>query len=253
MVKKIKILTLALFSALLTSAQCEIDTINPWFVNFQFEPTIECDDNLLDVFPQAYDNCDSIVDIAWYEEVTYGNCPSVWNITRYYRAYDDHGNQAVETQVIHIVDETPPTIIGETSIETPDSTDVSTTPFATAYDNCSSVTFTYTDMEISSDSINRLYIAIDDCGNISTFEQLLYVHQTPPDDDEDEDNGNNRVAICHRLGNGNWITIYVAPQAVPAHLGHGDYLGPCVEPNLMFPYTLEVQPNGVIKKSIQCK
>ena len=42
-------------------------------------------------------------------------------------------------------------------------------------------------------------------------------------------NGNNTVAICHRLGNGNYITIYVAPAAVNAHLGHGDYLGACNE------------------------
>ena len=44
-------------------------------------------------------------------------------------------------------------------------------------------------------------------------------------------NGNNTVAICHRLGNGNYITIYVAPAAVQAHLGHGDYLGVCNENN----------------------
>ena len=44
-------------------------------------------------------------------------------------------------------------------------------------------------------------------------------------------NGNNTVAICHRLGNGNYITIYVAPSAVNAHLGHGDYLGVCNENN----------------------
>ena len=41
-------------------------------------------------------------------------------------------------------------------------------------------------------------------------------------------NGNNTVAICHQLGNGNSITIYVAPAAVSAHLAHGDYLGTCV-------------------------
>ncbi len=215
MVKKIKILTLALLSTVLTNAQCENDTINPWFVNFQFEPTIECDDNILDVFPQAYDNCDTLVDIIWYEEVTFGNCPSVLDITRYYRVFDDNGNQVVETQIIHIVDETPPTITGELYLEIPDSTNLETTSFATAVDNCSSVTFTYTDTEASGNNILRLYIAIDECGNISTFGQTLHLHQTPPDD-EDEDDNSDRVAICHRLGNGGWITIYVAPQAVNA-------------------------------------
>ena len=297
MVKKIKILTLALLSTLLTSAQCENDTINPWFVNFQFEPTIECDDNLLDVFPQVYDNCDSTVDVIWYEEVTYGDCPSVLNITRYNRTFDDGGNQVVETQVIHIVDETPPTIIGEQYLEIPDSTNLITTSFATAVDNCSSVTFTYTDVEVSGNNVIRLYMAIDECGNISTFEQILHLYQTPPDKDEDEDeddednededendddedddededdenedddddededddceddedNDNDRVAICHRLGNGGWITIYVAQQAVPAHLNHGDYLGPCNEIDQILPYTLEKLPNGEVKKYKRCK
>jgi hypothetical protein len=44
-------------------------------------------------------------------------------------------------------------------------------------------------------------------------------------------NGNNTVAICHQLGNGSYITIYVAPAAVNAHLGHGDVLGACNQNN----------------------
>jgi len=123
-----------------------------------------------------------------------------------------------------------------------------------------------------------LYIAIDECGNISTCGQTLHLHQTPPDDedededekedededededdhndddeDEDEDDNSDRVAICHRLGNGGWITIYVAPQAVNAHLNHGDYLGPCVENDQIMPYILEKLPNGEVKKYKRCK
>jgi hypothetical protein len=41
----------------------------------------------------------------------------------------------------------------------------------------------------------------------------------------------NKVLVCHvPPGNpGNAHTICVAPAAVPAHLAHGDYLGPCME------------------------
>ena len=276
MVKQIKILVLALLSTVLTNAQCEIDTINPWFANFQHEPTIECDDALLSTPLKAYDNCDSTVDVIWYEEVTYGNCPNTLDIIRYYRAFDDHGNQAVETQIIHVVDETPPSIVGTPYLEFPDTIDLSTTSFASTYDNCSSVTLMYTDLEVSGGNMDRLYLAIDDCGNVSTFEQIIHLYQIPSDDedededdddhndgddecgddDEDDDNSgdnNNRVAICHRLGNGGWITIYVAQPAVPAHLAHGDYLGPCIESNQMLPYTLEKLPNGKVKKYKQCK
>lgn len=36
--------------------------------------------------------------------------------------------------------------------------------------------------------------------------------------------GNNRVNICHFANNN---TLCISPNAVPAHLAHGDYLGPC--------------------------
>jgi ABC-type sugar transport system substrate-binding protein len=37
-----------------------------------------------------------------------------------------------------------------------------------------------------------------------------------------------KVTICHVAGqSGNRVTITVAASAVPAHLDHGDTLGPC--------------------------
>ena len=47
------------------------------------------------------------------------------------------------------------------------------------------------------------------------------------DDDDDDDDDDDEVAICHQLGNGGSITIYVDEDAVQAHLNHGDYLGVC--------------------------
>ncbi|MFL5734598.1 MAG: S-layer homology domain-containing protein [Chloroflexia bacterium] len=39
--------------------------------------------------------------------------------------------------------------------------------------------------------------------------------------------GNNRVTICHRTGNGGSHTITISCNALPAHLRHGDTVGPC--------------------------
>ena len=41
--------------------------------------------------------------------------------------------------------------------------------------------------------------------------------------------GNTKVTLCHDP-TGDAVTLSVADDAVPAHLAHGDYLGPCVEP-----------------------
>ena len=38
----------------------------------------------------------------------------------------------------------------------------------------------------------------------------------------------DKVTVCHVAGkSGNRVTITVAAAAVPAHLAHGDTLGPC--------------------------
>ncbi len=43
--------------------------------------------------------------------------------------------------------------------------------------------------------------------------------------DDDDDKKGEKVAVCHNHNNPH--TIVIAPSAVPAHLAHGDTLGPC--------------------------
>ena len=322
-----------LFISLFSFSQCENDSINPYFVNFEHEVTISCDVDLSVAFPVAFDNCDDSVEIAWYEEITAGFCDNTYDLFRVYRAFDDNGNSKTEIQTIHVVDETPPlispisdytiecndsinfdtpqitdncnefsvnfyditetedscttnyirvwmatdfcgntsqtsqtitlqdltppNITGEIYLEFPEGTNLDSI-FVTVSDNCSTTTISYTDVDVSGNNVIRTYTATDYCGNTSTFEQIIHIDIVIPpgddddddddeddDDEDDEDDGeddedgededddddedNDRVAICHRTGNGSYHTIYVAPQAVPAHLAHGDYLGPCTE------------------------
>ena len=351
-----------------------VDKGKPWFVNFPDDATISCDAEIPPVvYPQVLDSCDTYLPIEFSEEFVHGDCPNRYTIIRTFRAYDDSGNSITDSQTINIVDNqapefanmtndilemctytqppspsvwdncgtvdltweqttidsisdcnylslitweatdncgnvayasqtiqimdvTPPVITGDIYIEIQGGESIDTVMIEYS-DNCSSVTITYSDMDVSGNNIIRNYMATDGCGNSSTFEQIINISTiTPPDggeggDDEDDDDGededndeddegsedddddnddeddddeddddeededndgddnddeddeededndeddnddedNNKVAICHRTGDGSYHTIYVAPQAVQAHLAHGDYLGPCTE------------------------
>ncbi len=297
----------AIFVYIVSFSQCENDSINPYFVNFEPEITISCDIDLSVIFPVALDECDDSVEVAWYQEITSGICENNYDIFRVYRAFDNFGNQSVESQMIHVVDETspmftpfenltvdcgdtivfddpqvtdncsdfaltsydiisqidscttnyirvwqaidfcgntstrsqtiistdltPPSIMGPIYLEVGDVSDLDSV-FVNTSDNCSQVTLTYVDTDYSGNNVIRIYTATDNCGNVSEFEQIIHVNTIIPpgdDDDDDDDDDHNRVAICHREGNGSYHTIYVSQNAVQAHLNHGDYLGPCTE------------------------
>lgn len=64
----------------------------------------------------------------------------------------------------------------------------------------------------------------------SADDQLVIVQLTVlQDDDGDDDNsaGGEKVLVCHKPDKKGGHTISIASPAVPAHLGHGDTLGPC--------------------------
>ncbi|RPI85638.1 MAG: hypothetical protein EHM41_10440 [Chloroflexi bacterium] len=48
-----------------------------------------------------------------------------------------------------------------------------------------------------------------------------------PDSLDGEGTGQEKVMVCHKPNSKNPHTIVIAQPAVPAHLGHGDTLGPC--------------------------
>lgn len=173
-----------LFISLFSFSQCENDSINPYFVNFEHEVTISCDVDLSVVFPVAFDNCDDSVEIAWYEEITAGFCDNTYDLFRVYRAFDDYGNSNVETQIIHVVDETPPLIspISDYTIECNDSIDFDTPQIT---DNCNEFSVNFYDITETEDSCTtnyiRVWMATDFCGNTSQTSQTITLQDlTPP-------------------------------------------------------------------------
>ncbi|MFM7725638.1 MAG: hypothetical protein ACKO7B_02970, partial [Flavobacteriales bacterium] len=60
------------------------------------------------------------------------------------------------------------------------------------------------------------------------------------------------VAVCHGLGNGNSVTIYVDESAVSAHLAHGDYLGACDMPDEEEPCVLSLNVSCLPDVTVEC-
>lgn len=59
----------------------------------------------------------------------------------------------------------------------------------------------------------------------NTNQEISLAKQSNPDEAVSTlaKGGADKVEICHRKGNGDFITIIVAASAVPAHLAHGDF------------------------------
>jgi len=83
--------------------------------------------------------------------------------------------------------------------------------------------------ELKPGSVVQTMICYDEDMNVILV-YIIVLHDPdlpPPDygDDDDDDKKGEKVAVCHNDKNPH--TIVIAPSAVPAHLAHGDTLGPC--------------------------
>jgi uncharacterized repeat protein (TIGR01451 family) len=66
--------------------------------------------------------------------------------------------------------------------------------------------------------------AIAGTDEVTDSDRSAYVGQDEEDDGEEDDDGagSEKVALCHRTGNGQYRLIEVSVDAEPAHLAHGD-------------------------------
>ena len=128
----------------------------------------------------ATDDCSGVT--VTYSDVSTGSCPEV--LTRTWTAEDDCGNVSTCVQVITIDDTTPPSLTcpGDVTIDCSASTDPANTGTATATDDCSGVTVTYSDVSTGScpEVLTRTWTAEDDCGNVSTCVQVITIDDTTP-------------------------------------------------------------------------
>ncbi len=133
----------------------------------------------------AIDDCDPNPSVTSTDSVT-GTCPTY--IYRTWIAVDFSGNTNQCTQVITVVDTTPPSILcpADVQLQCGASTDPSNTGSATATDTCSTATITFVDTFGATNctgkaAIARIWTATDTCANSASCTQnITFVDTTAP-------------------------------------------------------------------------
>ncbi|MCB9850172.1 MAG: hypothetical protein H6817_05655 [Phycisphaerales bacterium] len=141
----------------------------------------------------AMDSCGTVTVACAGDYPVGDSCPET--IIRKYKATDDCGNVTTCGQIITVVDEEPPLLICPPMLEL--ECDEPIPPCDTngviAMDSCGSVVVECRELPpvgACPTLIEREYVATDDCGNVTTCGQLIYIDDTTPpeitcpDDDE---------------------------------------------------------------------
>ena len=164
-----------------------IDTIAPTFT-VPVDVTIDCQADTSQAntgtVNDAADNCSDFT-LTVTDMVVPGDCPATDTIYRSFNATDECGNSNIQVQTIVLEDNTGPMITfcpPDTTVDCDASIDPADLGMATATDDCSGFTITFTDTEAgqcATDApITRTWIATDDCGNVTTCIQTITIQDT---------------------------------------------------------------------------
>ena len=139
-------------------------------------------------FASAVDACDMSVTISYSDLTEPGVCAAEYTIYRTWTATDDCGNSSTCVQTISVEDTSPPALICK-NISVSCSQDISpeTVGYPAATNDCGGTsTFTYSDVFVFMStpplcSVERTWVATDDCGNSSTcLQTITLIDDSPP-------------------------------------------------------------------------
>ncbi|MFZ6051114.1 HYR-like domain-containing protein [Halocola ammonii] len=154
-----------------------IDTTAPEVISAPADITIECDEAEPTDEPVFTDNCDEELEVVAASSISELECG--YQIEKTWTATDNCGNETTVSQLITVIDETAPTLIGVPENATVECEQVPAAAEVTANDNCDDqieVTFTESIEELECGYIiNRTWSASDDCGNIVEATQIITV------------------------------------------------------------------------------
>jgi gliding motility-associated-like protein len=158
-----------------------VDNTVPVFTNTPADVTISCGNDVpVADNPMVADNCDLDVSAFLSEETIQNDCG--FTIIRTWTATDDCNNSSTASQIIQVLDNTPPLFTDDFPDLTLNCADGSTDiPLPTATDDCAlGVEITFSENDIDGDCATglnkvRTWIATDFCGNVSTATQSLTI------------------------------------------------------------------------------
>ncbi|MBL7943794.1 MAG: hypothetical protein JNM00_13560, partial [Flavobacteriales bacterium] len=152
------------------------DTTAPEVVTQPQDITVECGIDIPDFAPEFIDQCDESITISYSENSDGEGCD--YYIVRTWTATDDCGNGTTVSQQIHVVDTTAPEFNELPEELFVNCGDIPAPASPVATDVCDAdvlILFDETETSGCPYTINRTWTAIDDCGNLSTFSQVLFV------------------------------------------------------------------------------
>ena len=161
-----------------------VDTTAPDFGLENLEVSISCGDYPDgEFYADASDNC-SDVTITFEDVAIEGGCVlPVGKYNRTYTATDACGNASTLNQLIILTDDVAPEFTSVPADYTAECDEALVLDEATATDNCSGVTITYSDATVSDEcdnvyTLERTWTATDGCGNITSVSQTISVVDT---------------------------------------------------------------------------
>ena len=159
------------------------DTEAPVVISGPESLTVECDmipDMASASSIHAEDNCEGELHVSEGVETRFdGDCPNHYVLNRRWTVTDLCGNATTHVQNVEVRDTTNPVVSGENLVLVSCEAFDPDMAFATATDNCGMVSLSWTDFDQSGGCVlpigqfSRTYTATDDCGNASTFEQII--------------------------------------------------------------------------------
>lgn len=178
------------------------DNQGPVFSNVPASTSVECNNVPSVSTPTIMDSCDPNPTLDFMETNQPGNCLGSYTLTRTWTATDDCGNTTTAVQTITVDDTTPPAFNNQPTNQTVSCNAVPPAANVTIMDSCDpDPTITFSEIRTNGTcdyeyTITRSWVATDNCGNQSTFNQTITVQ----DNEAPQFVGPNNITVSCQQG-----------------------------------------------------